>query len=107
MSKSLLPGLMAIATLCALLTATSTVHARTAQDCHIGSYRLADGRLVDISAEDDHTLRWQQFDGETGVLRRTARGDWKSTLGWADRDDGKTVTFSACKAGRKIGRAHV
>jgi uncharacterized protein len=100
MSKFLLPGSMAAAMLCALLTATSAVHARNAQDCHIGSYRLTDGRLVDISAEDDHTLRWQQFDGETGVLHRTASGAWKSTLGWTDRDDGKTVTFSACKAGR-------
>jgi dienelactone hydrolase len=100
MSKSLLAGLMAVATLCASLTAIPTAHARNAQDCHIGSYRLTDGRLVDISAEDDHTLRWQQFDGETGVLRRTASGDWKSTLGWTGRGDGKTVTFSACNAGR-------
>lgn len=100
MPKSLLPGLMAVAALCAGLAATSAVHARNAHDCHIGSYRLTDGRLVDISAEDDHTLRWQQFDGETGALHRAASGEWKSTLGWTDRDDGKTVTFSACKAGR-------
>jgi len=100
MSKSLLPGTIAVTALCALLTAASTVHARNAQDCHIGSYRLTDGRLVDISAEDDHTLRWQQFDGETGVLRRTSSGEWKSTLGWTDRADGKNVAFSACKAGR-------
>lgn len=100
MSSSLFPGTMAAAALCAFLAAISTVHARQAQDCHIGSYRLADGRLVDISANDDHTLQWLQFDGETGVLHRRANGAWKSTLGSTDREDGKTVSFSACGAGR-------
>jgi uncharacterized protein len=85
---------------CMLIAAISTAHADIRPGCYIGSYRLTDGRLVDISFADDHTLRWQQFDGETGVLRRTASGDWKSTLGWTDRDDGKTVTFSACNARR-------
>jgi hypothetical protein len=82
------------------------VHAREAQDCRVGSYRLADGKVVDISADDDHTLEWLQFDGETGVLHRSATGEWKSTLGATGRADGKTVSFSGCSAGR-IGFAGV
>lgn len=100
MSKSLLPGTLAVAAMCALLAAIPTVHARDAQDCHIGSYRLADGRLVDISDDGDHALRWQQFDGETGALRKSADGTWKGTYGWTEREDGKRVRFSACGAGR-------
>ena len=100
MSRSLLPGTVAAATLCALLAAIPAVHAREGQDCRIGSYRLADGRVVDISADDDHTLEWLQFDGETGVLHRSATGEWKSTLGATGRADGQTVSFSGCSAGR-------
>jgi pimeloyl-ACP methyl ester carboxylesterase len=85
---------------CALFAATSIVCARDTEDCHIGSYRLADGRLVDVSPDDDDTLRWQQFDGATGALRKTANGDWKSSYGWTDRDDEKRVAFSDCSAGR-------
>jgi hypothetical protein len=100
MSKSLLPSTIAVAALCALLTATSTVHARNSEDCHVGSYRLTDGRVVDISPDDGATLQWQQFDGATGVLHKKANGAWKSTYGWTDREDGKTVRFSPCHAGR-------
>lgn len=100
MSRSLLSGTMAVAALCALLAATPIVQARNAGDCHIGSYRLTDRRVVDISADDDGTLWWQQFDGENGALRKSANGDWKSTLGSTHREDGRTVVFSACSAGR-------
>ncbi|HZT04245.1 MAG TPA: alpha/beta hydrolase [Steroidobacteraceae bacterium] len=100
MSRSLLPGTVAAAALCALLAAIPAVHAREAQDCRVGSYRLADGKVVDISADDDHTLEWLQFDGETGVLHRSATGEWKSTLGATGRADGNTVSFSGCGAGR-------
>jgi len=86
--------------LCALLAVTSTVRASNARDCHIGSYRLTDGRLIDISYDDGDALRWRDFDGQTGSLRRTGKGGWRSTLGWTDTDDGKTVGFSACSAGR-------
>lgn len=86
--------------LAALFAATSIVRAHDAEDCRIGSYRLADGKLVDVSADDGDALRWQQFDGATGALRKTANGDWKSTYGWTDRDDGKSATFSDCRAGK-------
>jgi hypothetical protein len=100
MWKSLFSGTIAVLALCALLAANSAVQARNVEDCHVGSYRLADGKLVDISPDDGDTLRWQQFDGQTGVLHKGAGGAWKSTYGWTDRDDGKTIRFSACSAGR-------
>lgn len=99
MWKSLLPGTIGAIALGALLTAP-TVQARAVGNCHVGSYRLTDGRLVDISPDDGDTLRWQQFDGETGVLHKGANGAWKSTYGWTDHADGKTVRFSACGARR-------
>ena len=100
MWKFPLPGTIAVLTLCSLLTANSAVQARNAEDCHVGSYRLTDGRLVDISPDDANTLRWQQFDGQTGMLRKAADGAWNSTYGWTDHADGKTVRFSTCRAGR-------
>jgi uncharacterized protein len=85
---------------CALSAATSIVSARDALDCHVGSYRLADGNLLDIAPSEGDTLRWRQFDGTTGALHKSADGSWKSTYGWTDRADGKTVSFSACSAGQ-------
>ncbi len=86
---------------CMLLCATSSiVRADDVVGCHVGTYRLSNGTLVDISPEDTKTLRWIQLDGETGVLHRTAKGAWTSTTGWTDRADGKVVSFSACSEGR-------
>ena len=99
MWKSLLPGTIGAVALGVLLTAP-TVQARAVGNCHVGSYRLTDGRLVDISPDDRDTLQWQQFDGETGVLHKGADGAWMSTYGWTDHTDGKTVRFSACGARR-------
>ena len=86
--------------LCALLAAPSIVRAGDTSDCHIGSYRLADGNVVDIAPADADVLRWRKFDGATGRLRKSANGIWKSTYGWTDRGDGITVSFSACSAGQ-------
>ena len=85
---------------CVLFAETSIVRAGDMLDCHIGSYRLADGNLVDIAPSDDDTLRWRQLDGVTGALHKSANGIWKSTYGWTDRADGITVSFSACSAGQ-------
>ena len=85
---------------CALPAVTANVRAADmTADCHIGSYRLADGRLLDIAPSEDDTLRWRQFDGETGALHKSADGIWKSTYGWTDRGDGTTVSFAACGRG--------
>ena len=90
------------ATLTALVAsfaATSAVRADNALDCHIGSYELADGNMVDIAPSEGDTLRWRQFDGGTGALHKADNGIWKSTLGWTDRPDGITVSFSDCGTG--------
>ena len=73
--------------------------ADTKNDCHIGSYRLSDGRTVDISPADDDTLRWLTFTGERGQLHPEKTGTWSSTYGWTDRPDGKSVSFSDCDKG--------
>ncbi|MGA8501289.1 MAG: alpha/beta hydrolase [Candidatus Sulfotelmatobacter sp.] len=73
--------------------------ADTVGDCRIGAYRLTDGSVVDIGASDDDALRWRRFDGTTGKLHKTADGSWSSTLGFTDKPDGKTVTFSDCAKG--------
>jgi len=70
------------------------------QNCHIGSYRLSNGTVVDFGPSDGDTLQWIQLDGETGTLYKSAKGAWTSTSGWTDRVDGKVVDFSACGDGR-------
>jgi uncharacterized protein len=84
----------------ALFAAVPVVHAADTPDCHVGTYRLADGAVVDVGPDDDGTLRWTRFDGATGVLHRGADGVWKSTYGWTDRPDGMTAAFSACPEGQ-------
>lgn len=83
-----------------LFTTSSLVRAEGVYSCHVGTFRLSNGTLVDIAPEDAKTLRWVQIDGETGVLHRTAKGEWTSTSGWTDRSDGKVVSFSDCAGGR-------
>jgi uncharacterized protein len=75
---------------------TTSAMADAAKDCHIGSYRLADGRAVDIAPSEGDTLRWRLFTGETGQLHKQKDGSWKSTYGWTGRPDGMTVSFSDC-----------
>ena len=82
-----------------LLLSAPALAAETA-DCHVGSYRLADGRAVDIASLDDGMLRWRLFDGTTGALRIGADGKWNSTRGWTKQPDGVTVSFSDCAQGR-------
>jgi hypothetical protein len=86
--------------LCALLAAPSLVCAGDTPDCHVGSYRLVNGTLVDIAPSEGDTLRWRLFDGASGALHPGPEGIWKSTYGWTDRADGTSVTFSACNAGQ-------
>lgn len=78
------------------LFATTPTHAALGPDCHVGAYRLGDGRAVDIAPSEGDTLRWRLFTGETGQLHRRADGGWDSTHGWTGRPDGVTVVFSDC-----------
>jgi pimeloyl-ACP methyl ester carboxylesterase len=65
-------------------------------DCQIGTYRFSDGEIVDIAQFEGKTFRWRKFDGTTGVLHKREDGTWTSTLGWTDRPDGHSVSFTAC-----------
>jgi uncharacterized protein len=66
--------------------------------CQIGAYRFPNGEIVDIARSEGETLRWRKFDGTTGVLHKKD-GSWISTLGWTDRPDGHTASFSRCASG--------
>lgn len=67
--------------------------------CHTGSYRMADGSMLDIGPGAPGTLRWRRPDGQTGALM-PQRGDlWVSTLGWTDRPDGHRLAVMDCDRG--------
>lgn len=68
------------------------------QICHIGAYRLTDGRVMDVAPAEGQDLRWRLEDGQTGRL--DAGHNWASTRGWTDKPDGKTVSFGGCDEGR-------
>lgn len=82
-----------------MVFAAQTARADSIRDCHVGSYRLADGRAVDIAPSEGDTLRWRLFTGETGQLHKRPGGAWVSTYGWTGRPDGKMVAFADCAAG--------
>ncbi|MDE2448002.1 MAG: alpha/beta hydrolase [Gammaproteobacteria bacterium] len=87
------------AVLVALLLGHSAAVAADTQDCHIGSYRLADGGVVDVAPSDGNTLRWRTWSGETGQLHPQKDGSWTSTYGWTNRPDGRVIAFSDCALG--------
>ena len=91
--------LAAIAFLWVLVLFPVPAAGETTKDCHAGSYRLRDGRTVDVAPSDADTLRWRMFTGETGQLHPQKDGTWASTYGWTGRPDGKTVSFSDCALG--------
>jgi pimeloyl-ACP methyl ester carboxylesterase len=88
-----------VAALCTSFVAP-VARASEAMDCHIGTYRLSSGEIVDIAPSESNTLRWRRFDGTTGALTEKGDGLWTSSYGWTGRPDGKSVRFSACAAGR-------
>src|SRR5947207_12635081 len=71
----------------------------TAGDCQIGAYRFSDGEIVDIARSEGDTFRWRKFDGTTGVFHKKGDRSWTSRLGWTDRPDGHTASFTHCAAG--------
>jgi pimeloyl-ACP methyl ester carboxylesterase len=70
-----------------------------AEPCHVGAYRLEDGRAIDIAPAGDTSLRWRLEDGTSGKLTRASDGTWINTLGWTDRADGREVSLGACDSG--------
>jgi pimeloyl-ACP methyl ester carboxylesterase len=93
-NSPLLPALCGLSLLLSV-----PAHADASKNCHTGSYRLSDGQTLDIAPSDGDTLRWRAFTGETGRLHQNKDGSWTSTLGWTDKPDGKTVSFSDCTEG--------
>ena len=93
---------VAIAFLGLLLSFSVIAGTDVKSDCHVGSYRLSDGRSVDVAPSDGNSLRWRTFTGETGQLHPQANGTWSGTYGWTDRPDGKTVSFSDCDKGQIV-----
>ncbi len=75
------------------------VEAGTNDSCQKGTYRFSDGEIVDIARSEGETFRWRKFDGTTGVLHKKDDGSWTSTLGWTDRPDGHTASFTRCATG--------
>ena len=88
-----------VAILCNLFAAPVARAAETA-NCHIGTYRLSDGGIVDIAPSDGNSLRWRRFDGTSGAMTDKGDGLWTSSYGWTTRPDGKSVHLSACGTGR-------
>ena len=83
--------------LCGLsLLLAGPAFADATKDCHVGSYRLQDGRAVDIAPTDSEALRWRLWSGDTGLLTKQADGTWLSTLGWTNKPDGTAVSFPDC-----------
>src|SRR6266567_9567277 len=67
--------------------------------CEIGTYHFSNGEIVDIARSEGETLRWRKFDGTTGVLHKKEDGLWTSALGWTNRPDGHTASFTGCATG--------
>ena len=65
--------------------------------CHVGVYKLGDGRLIDVAPLQGGDLRWRTLEGRVGRLKPDAAGAWTSTLGWTDEADGVSVAFGACE----------
>jgi uncharacterized protein len=86
------------------MAVTATGCAKTAKPsadaCHMGLYRMADGSILDLTPTTDGPLRWRRMDGTTGRLSQKD-GAWVSTMGWSeDRTDGKRFTLGPCGVGR-------
>ena len=39
-----------------------------ADECHVASYRLSDGRAIDIAPAAEGSMRWRMENGESGKL---------------------------------------
>jgi hypothetical protein len=88
-----------LSTIAPAAIATTPSPSSSEANCHVGSYRLADGHVVDIAPAEDEHLRWRMTDGSTGALTRATGDEWTSTLGWTGHADGHRVSFDACAAG--------
>lgn len=67
--------------------------------CQTGSYRMADGSVLDIGPGAPGQLRWRRIDGRTGALIPASVNEWSSNYGWTGRPDGHRVTILDCGHG--------
>ncbi len=86
----------ALLSLALLLSSASTV-APPAPSCEIGTYRFADGAVIDVGRSGGDALRWRRPDGISGALAKTPSGAWASTYGWTERPDGHRIAFDCAK----------
>lgn len=68
--------------------------------CHVGLYRLDDGRWIDVAPVGGTGLRWRLLDGSSSRMALGAEGRWISTLGWTDRVEGPQPQPGSCEEGR-------
>ena len=97
MSRGFMVGALSATCIGAALTGGAS--ANLSDNCQIGAYLLSDGEIIDIAQSEGGTFRWRKFDGSTGVLHQKQDGSWTSTLGWTDRPDGHTASFTGCANG--------
>ena len=97
LSRGLIAWSLALVSISAVLA--SSVASNASNDCQIGAYRFSDGEIIDVARSEGDTFRWRKFDGTTGILHKKDDGSWTSTLGWTDRPDGHTTSFSRCANG--------
>jgi uncharacterized protein len=90
--REFIVGALSATCLGAALTGATSPNA--SDDCQIGAYRFRDGEIIDIARSEGNAFRWRKFDGSTGVLHKKEDGSWTSTLGWTDRPDGHTASFT-------------
>jgi hypothetical protein len=50
----------------------ANAEAKLIGNCYVGTYRFADGSVIDIARSEGDTLRWRKFDGTTGALHKKA-----------------------------------
>src|SRR5437660_12790063 len=100
-SQLLSLGVIVCALSAACIRAAIAGESETARsdDCQTGTYRFSDGEIVDIARSEGDTFRWRKFDGTTGALHKKQDGLWTSTLGWTNRLDGHTASFTGCATG--------
>lgn len=87
----LLAGVLAVAS-----AQASAGRQASAVPCQTGSYRMADGSVLDIGPGAPAQLRWRRTDGRTGALVAVGEYEWSSTLGWTERPDGHRITIPNC-----------
>lgn len=51
--------------------------------CHVGSYRLDGGAVIDLAPVEGATLRWRTIDGRSGTLQEGEDGVWSGQAGWS------------------------